>query len=558
MRQRPQLSGLLWAIPYFFAAYASAILSTNAGPAASIWLPAGVVMAALMSTRPNGWPAVMIGVVAAQTLLGVLQGANLLLSLALSLTLIAAPAIALAIVVRFAQVPLHGLYFLRALLFAALIESGLAAAVNAVLLSDGSAFWASFQIRAFAHFVGIFVITPVFTTWARFRPTRSATQGVAESVIGALAFVALVPCALAVFGWLPDGWAGQHFVMGMSYVPLVLCVLVALMWGARGGVMSVLALALIALGQAASGHGLFGSTPDDPSLLGVQMYLGVASVLVLLTTTLRGHRARAMEDASRWRANMELALAGSGQFVDCLHGTGRFEWGGDLESIAGRSPRRIRNARCGARRRFARRSRPRPRRWLRRRRPADARSDLLPAHTPQGAPVFVTDTSQPIGDLDEGRRHRRDVAHRPRRAAIRLGRRRGTPPSESGGRMSTGRTAAFLIHGLGGTQFDLGSMHKTLKRAGIDTHSLTLPGHGTTPEDLAGVRAEAWLAAVTAKYREVVMQYDTVHVIGMCMGSLSRSRCARRKAMRADGSSRSRRRSTSTAGLRRGIARSVT
>ena len=86
--------------------------------------------------------------------------------------------------------------------------------------------------------------------------------------------------------------------------------------------------------------------------------------------------------------------------------------------------------------------------------------------------------------------------------------------------MSTGRTAAFLIHGLGGTQFDLGSMHKTLKRAGIDTHSLTLPGHGTTPEDLAGVRAEAWLAAVTAKYREVVMQYDTVHVIGMCMGSL--------------------------------------
>ncbi|SAL44838.1 alpha/beta hydrolase family protein [Caballeronia choica] len=86
--------------------------------------------------------------------------------------------------------------------------------------------------------------------------------------------------------------------------------------------------------------------------------------------------------------------------------------------------------------------------------------------------------------------------------------------------MSTGRTAAFLIHGLGGTQFDLGSMHKTLRRAGIDTHSLTLPGHGTTPEDLAGVRAEAWLAAVTAKYREVVMQYDTVHVIGMCMGSL--------------------------------------
>ena len=45
----------------------------------------------------------------------------------------------------------------------------------------------------------------------------------------------------------------------------------------------------------------------------------------------------------------------------------------------------------------------------------------------------------------------------------------------------------FLIHGLGGTQYDLGSMHKRLKNAGFVTHSLTLPGHGTRPEDLVNV-----------------------------------------------------------------------
>ncbi|SAK50114.1 alpha/beta hydrolase family protein [Caballeronia hypogeia] len=86
--------------------------------------------------------------------------------------------------------------------------------------------------------------------------------------------------------------------------------------------------------------------------------------------------------------------------------------------------------------------------------------------------------------------------------------------------MSANRTAALLIHGLGGTQFDLGSLHKTLKRAGVDTHSLTLPGHGGTPHDLVSVRAEDWLDAVREKYRQVMQQYDTVHVIGMCMGSL--------------------------------------
>ncbi len=78
----------------------------------------------------------------------------------------------------------------------------------------------------------------------------------------------------------------------------------------------------------------------------------------------------------------------------------------------------------------------------------------------------------------------------------------------------------LLIHGLGGTQYDLGSMHKRLKNAGFATHSLTLPGHGTTPQDLVKIRAEDWLEAVRLKYHEVVGQHEVLHVMGMCMGSL--------------------------------------
>jgi len=46
--------------------------------------------------------------------------------------------------------------------------------------------------------------------------------------------------------------------------------------------------------------------------------------------------------------------------------------------------------------------------------------------------------------------------------------------------------AVFLIHGLGGTQYDMGSMHKRLKNAGFVTHSLTLPGHGFYWFDITG------------------------------------------------------------------------
>jgi len=94
---------------------------------------------------------------------------------------------------------------------------------------------------------------------------------------------------------------------------------------------------------------------------------------------------------------------------------------------------------------------------------------------------------------------------------------------------STTPDGVFLVHGLGGTQYDLGSMHKRLKNAGLVTHSLTLPGHGTKPQDLAGVTAEDWIDAVVTKYREVRDQHPKLHVMGMCMGALLSAVLAQRE-----------------------------
>jgi len=97
-----------------------------------------------------------------------------------------------------------------------------------------------------------------------------------------------------------------------------------------------------------------------------------------------------------------------------------------------------------------------------------------------------------------------------------------TPPSRK-------PVAALLIHGLGGTEFDLGALHKILRGCGVDTHAVTLPGHGTVPDDLRGVPAEAWMTAVTDRYRELVARYRVVHVIGMCMGALLALELAKRE-----------------------------
>ncbi len=96
----------------------------------------------------------------------------------------------------------------------------------------------------------------------------------------------------------------------------------------------------------------------------------------------------------------------------------------------------------------------------------------------------------------------------------------------------SGGTGALLIHGLGGTQFDLGPMHKALRRAGVETHAVTLPGHAGTPEDLIPVRAEQWLETVTQAYDELAGQYETFHVLGMCMGALLALALAERRQHR--------------------------
>lgn len=53
-----------------------------------------------------------------------------------------------------------------------------------------------------------------------------------------------------------------------------------------------------------------------------------------------------------------------------------------------------------------------------------------------------------------------------------------------------------LIHGLGGTAATMSPLADALTAAGHEVHTVTLPGHGTDPEDLVGVGWSDWLAAV--------------------------------------------------------------
>jgi carboxylesterase len=57
-------------------------------------------------------------------------------------------------------------------------------------------------------------------------------------------------------------------------------------------------------------------------------------------------------------------------------------------------------------------------------------------------------------------------------------------------------TSIALVHGIGGSAATMRPLADLLSARGHDVHTITLPGHGTAPEDLVGVRWSDWLAAV--------------------------------------------------------------
>ncbi|REG48656.1 esterase/lipase [Paraburkholderia sp. BL6669N2] len=83
-----------------------------------------------------------------------------------------------------------------------------------------------------------------------------------------------------------------------------------------------------------------------------------------------------------------------------------------------------------------------------------------------------------------------------------------------------GAEVVLLIHGLGGTRHDLGRLESRIAAMGIPTADLMLPGHGSHPHHLRDISLDAWLDAVRQKLAALRQRYQTVHVMGMCMGAL--------------------------------------
>jgi len=88
-------------------------------------------------------------------------------------------------------------------------------------------------------------------------------------------------------------------------------------------------------------------------------------------------------------------------------------------------------------------------------------------------------------------------------------------------RPSTPRGAGvLLVHGFSATPQEMRLFGQALCDQGYTVLAILLPGHGTSPQDLATKRYEDWLEAVEEGYRELKQEETTIFGMGLSTGAL--------------------------------------
>lgn len=395
----------LWAVLYFVFGYASHKINGPFAATGYIWLPAGVTVAAFMLAPMRRWLGLGLAFLAAQMLLGVVEGRDAFRMLLFSLDEIGFAALAVTLV-HLTRFSLEGLAFLRGLLLIGVVSSVGGAVFGAgwFWLFMDVPFWATAKVWAAADFVGVLIVTPVFAGWSRFSTARSGGRRRGEFIFGIGALLAVLVTAAIIFDGTRLVRLSLDVAYALTYIPLFFAAIVALLLGGRGGSVAVALLSALVLVNTAQGDGPFADTAlyHGYSLLVAQLYLAVAALLALLISTLRTTREQLHEAAASRQNEVELALAASGQLVYNLDPrSGRLRWNGNIERTFGLPESSLSTLdevlacvhpddRAEVRRRWLRES------------DGESRGDLtLRLTLPAGAITTVVDMSGPLLDGDE-------------------------------------------------------------------------------------------------------------------------------------------------------------
>jgi diguanylate cyclase (GGDEF)-like protein len=296
---------------YFYTGLLGLLLAISPGYATAVWPPSGIALAGILLWGPRVWPGIWLG--------------SLLVNVWVSLTTageidLASLAVAASIGVGSTLQALLGAYLVRRWVgVEKLFESGPAilafAAIAAVCclvaptwgattlrlaeIVDLEAYIDSWRTWWLGDLIGVLVITPVLLTWRQLLPAGIWSWRFAEA-IGSLAVLGAVT-AFVFLG--PASLAGGAYPL--SFLPLPFLVWIACRYKPGGVALATTLLSAIAVVATSNGHGPFVHDSTNESLLLLQGFTGLTTVMTLaLAAAVTGHK-QALESLQRLSIELE-------------------------------------------------------------------------------------------------------------------------------------------------------------------------------------------------------------------------------------------------------------
>lgn len=273
-------------------------LAMPPGYATAVWPPSGIAIAALMLWSPRVWPGIAVGSFLVNVAVATTTAAVSLtwMSVAVAIS-IAAGSTVQALVCAGALQRWVG----RAQMFESgsgmLLFTGIVAVTCLIASSWGVAtlnvagvvfpadFLDTWQTWWLGDLIGMIVFTPVFLTWRQSLQIGNKPRRLAE-VIASFALLAL--SAAVVFAAPPPT---QGATSALTFLPLPCLVWIAFRFRPLGVALGVCLVSAIAIAATANGSGPFGGVKTSNSLLALQAFIGITTVMALtLAAAVSGYR----------------------------------------------------------------------------------------------------------------------------------------------------------------------------------------------------------------------------------------------------------------------------
>ncbi|MGE0467542.1 MAG: MASE1 domain-containing protein [Steroidobacteraceae bacterium] len=291
------------AIGYFGTGILGLLLAVPPGYASPVWPASGIALAGLLLWDSRAWPGIWLGsflvnIWAAYTATQAIPeftGFAVAASIALGSTLQALlTAHLLQRWIGAGRLFTSGPFTLG---FAALVAVCCAVAATwgvTTLHLAGVAGFASYLESWFTWWlgdvIGVLVLTPALLNWQHLLPYNGKPMRLLES-IGSLALLAAVT-ALAFYNVAPQG--GEAYPL--TFLPLPFLVWIACRSGPGGVALATIVVSMIAIAATGGGGGPFARGLPNESLLLLQAYTGITTLMALtLAAAVTGHKTAALK-----------------------------------------------------------------------------------------------------------------------------------------------------------------------------------------------------------------------------------------------------------------------